>query len=45
MTDLNGVNDVSDPLLAELLDLGLEAARRAGALLRDGLYRTTWPWR
>lgn len=36
MTDLNGVNDVSDPLLAELLDLGLEAARRAGALLRDG---------
>lgn len=36
MTDLNGVTDVSDPLLAELLDLGLEAARRAGALLRDG---------
>ncbi|MFD3659688.1 inositol monophosphatase family protein [Streptomyces sp. NPDC058659] len=27
---------MSDPLLAELLDLGLEAARRAGALLRDG---------
>ncbi|ALO11527.1 Inositol-1-monophosphatase [Streptomyces venezuelae] len=36
MTDLNGVTDVTDPLLAELLDLGLEAARRAGALLRDG---------
>ncbi|MEU1864201.1 inositol monophosphatase family protein [Streptomyces gardneri] len=27
---------MTDPLLAELLDLGLEAARRAGALLRDG---------
>ncbi|MGW1122469.1 inositol monophosphatase family protein, partial [Streptomyces tanashiensis] len=27
---------VSDPLLTELLDLALEAARRAGALLRDG---------
>ncbi|MFV0127359.1 inositol monophosphatase family protein [Streptomyces sp. HMX112] len=27
---------MSDPLLTELLDLALEAARRAGALLRDG---------
>lgn len=27
---------MTDPLLAELLDLALEAARRAGALLRDG---------
>lgn len=27
---------VTDPLLSELLDLALEAARRAGALLRDG---------
>ncbi|MEV4427752.1 inositol monophosphatase family protein [Streptomyces sp. NPDC049602] len=27
---------VPDPLLTELLDLALEAARRAGALLRDG---------
>ncbi|MER5205747.1 inositol monophosphatase family protein [Streptomyces sp. NPDC002825] len=33
MTD---VSDVPDPLLTELLDLALEAARRAGALLRDG---------
>ncbi|MFE5482666.1 inositol monophosphatase family protein [Streptomyces sp. NPDC056527] len=31
------VNPVpTDPLLAELLDLALEAGRRAGALLRDG---------
>ncbi|MFE4451787.1 inositol monophosphatase family protein [Streptomyces sp. NPDC056796] len=27
---------MTDPLLSELLDLALEAARRAGALLRDG---------
>ena len=27
---------ISDELKAELLDVGLEAARRAGALLRDG---------
>lgn len=27
---------MTDPLLTELLDLALEAARRAGALLRDG---------
>lgn len=27
---------MTDPLLPELLDLGLEAARRAGELLRDG---------
>lgn len=27
---------MTDPLLPELLDLALEAARRAGALLRDG---------
>lgn len=30
------MTDVTDPLLPELLDLALEAARRAGALLRDG---------
>ncbi|WP_411158490.1 inositol monophosphatase family protein [Streptomyces sp. CBMA291] len=33
MTEANGPQD---PLLAELLGLALEAARRAGALLRDG---------
>ncbi|NEE55556.1 inositol monophosphatase, partial [Streptomyces sp. SID8455] len=27
---------MTDPALTELLDLALEAARRAGALLRDG---------
>lgn len=27
---------MTDPALSELLDLALEAARRAGALLRDG---------
>ncbi|MCS0637572.1 inositol monophosphatase [Streptomyces sp. LP05-1] len=30
------VPDAADPLLAELLELALTAARRAGALLRDG---------
>ncbi|MET4647236.1 myo-inositol-1(or 4)-monophosphatase [Streptomyces atratus] len=30
------VSSVTDPVLSELLDLAREAARRAGALLRDG---------
>lgn len=34
--DVTERTDVTDPLLTELLDLALEAARRAGALLRDG---------
>ncbi len=34
--DVTERTDVTDPLLTELLDLAVEAARRAGALLRDG---------
>ncbi|WP_418959569.1 inositol monophosphatase family protein [Streptomyces tritici] len=36
MTDTTGTPGPTDPLLAELLELALEAGRRAGALLRDG---------